>query len=83
MSTSNSYGPNARENSEMISILIGVIDPTYISLEKREQMLLAELGGSGVKTHRKRQAVRRVGGNGGTDYQFRAAQAAGVSSANF
>lgn len=52
--SSNFYGPKGRENSEMISILIGVIDPICISPEKREQMLLAELGGSGVKTHRDR-----------------------------
>jgi hypothetical protein len=30
----------------------------------------------------KRQAIHRVGGNEGTDYRFRAAQATGVRSAN-
>lgn len=56
MGTSNFYGPNGRVNghSEMISILIGVIDPIYSSPEKREQMLLAQLGGSVVTTHRDR-----------------------------
>jgi hypothetical protein len=36
------------------------------------------------RLQRKRQTIRRaVGGNGGTDYRFRAAQAAGVRPANF
>jgi len=33
--------------------------------------------------HCKRQTIRRVGGNGRIDYLVRAAQAAGVSPANF
>jgi len=38
---------------------------------------------SGALVSRKRQTIRRVDGNFRTDYRVRAAQAAGVSPANF